>query len=580
MSILLASSFTDSLARLTGDEQKAVKTTAFDLQINPANTGMQFHKLDRARDKRFWSVRVSSDVRLIVHRSGDSLLLCYVDHHDKAYAWAERRKLEVHPATGAAQFVEVRETIVEIPVPQYVLAHDPGEATTTARHVLAHLTEDQLLGYGVPPEWIADALAATEDSILELAGHLPAEAAEALLELATGGTPAAPVPTAARADPFAHPDAQRRFRVMVNVEELARALDSPWEKWSVFLHPAQREVVERRHVGPARVAGSAGTGKTVVALHRAAHLARSNPDAGVLVTTFSISLARMLQQKLRHLVGGEPSLAERITVRAINDVGLELYENSFGKPQVPTEAMMQSLLGSIARDAGQHAFSDSFVLHEWSEVVDQWQLTTWEAYRDVARLGRKTRLGEKQRAQLWRIFDQAHATLRERGLFTMPMVFAAVAEALDGGAKRFFDHAVVDEAQDVSVSQLKFLSALAGHIPDGLYFTGDLGQRIFQTPFSWKSLGVDVRGRSSTLRINYRTSHQIRRQADRLRDPEIADVDGNVERRTGAVSVFNGPAPDLRVLATEGEEEAAIGQWIQDRVADRVRPEEIAVFVR
>src|SRR5215831_11002783 len=112
--LLIADTFSDSLARLTGDEQKAVKTTAFDLQLNPANPGMSFHKLDKARDKNFWSVRVSSDIRLIVHKTADSLLLCYVDHHDKAYQWAERRRLETHPTTGAAQWVEVRERIDEI----------------------------------------------------------------------------------------------------------------------------------------------------------------------------------------------------------------------------------------------------------------------------------------------------------------------------------------------------------------------------------------------------------------------------------------------------------------------------------
>ena len=120
MDFRIADTFTDSLARLTGDEQKAVKTTAFDLQINPANPGMSFHKLDKAKDKNFWSVRVSSDIRLIVHKSDASLLLCYVDHHDKAYDWAERRKLETHPKTGAAQFVEIRETVKEIVVPVYV----------------------------------------------------------------------------------------------------------------------------------------------------------------------------------------------------------------------------------------------------------------------------------------------------------------------------------------------------------------------------------------------------------------------------------------------------------------------------
>ena len=120
MDFRIADTFTDSLARLTGDEQKAVKTTAFDLQLNPANPGMSFHKLDKAKDKNFWSVRVNKDIRLIVHKTAGSLLLCYVDHHDQAYAWAERRQLQTHPKPGAAQLVEIRETVQEIFIPTYV----------------------------------------------------------------------------------------------------------------------------------------------------------------------------------------------------------------------------------------------------------------------------------------------------------------------------------------------------------------------------------------------------------------------------------------------------------------------------
>src|SRR3989337_3380064 len=120
MNFLIADTFTDSLDRLTGDERKPVKTTAFDLQLNPANPGMSFHKLEKAKDKKFWSVRVSGDIRLIVHKSDTSLLLCYVDHHNQAYDWAERRKLETHPRTGAAQLVEIRETFKEGVGPAYV----------------------------------------------------------------------------------------------------------------------------------------------------------------------------------------------------------------------------------------------------------------------------------------------------------------------------------------------------------------------------------------------------------------------------------------------------------------------------
>src|SRR5579862_2603673 len=125
MEFRIADTFSDSLARLTGEEQKAVKTTAFDLQLNPAQPGLQFHKLDKAKDPNFWSVRVSRDLRIIVHRTGTSLLLCYVHHHDEAYHWAERRRLETHPKTGAAQLVEVRERVQEITIPKYVESEQP-----------------------------------------------------------------------------------------------------------------------------------------------------------------------------------------------------------------------------------------------------------------------------------------------------------------------------------------------------------------------------------------------------------------------------------------------------------------------
>src|SRR5438093_9148091 len=160
MSLRIAETFTDSLARLTGDEQKAVKTTAFDLQMNPAAPGMSFHKLDKAKDKNFWSVRVNLDLRLIVHRTPESVLLCYVDHHDKAYAWAERRKLETHPKTGAAQFVEIRERVQEILVPTYV---EFRTAPKEKVKLFASISDETLLSYGVPEEWLEEVHSADED---------------------------------------------------------------------------------------------------------------------------------------------------------------------------------------------------------------------------------------------------------------------------------------------------------------------------------------------------------------------------------------------------------------------------------
>ncbi|MDE0165936.1 MAG: UvrD-helicase domain-containing protein [Bryobacterales bacterium] len=581
MQFRIAATFTDSLAKLTRDEQKAVKTTAFDLQIDPSGAGHSFHKLDRAKDRNFWSVRVSRDIRLIVHRTASSVLLAYVDHHDAAYRWAERRRIERHPRTGAAQIVEVRETVREIEVPRPIVVEAAAVAQAAPKPALfAEASDDELLGYGVPETWLDDVRGADEDSLLDLADHLPTEAAEALLELATGGTPDRPAHAAAETDPFAHPDAQRRFRLVENADELERALEFPWEKWTVFLHPAQRRVVKTAYSGPARVSGSAGTGKTIVALHRAVHLARAYPDARVLLATFSDTLANALRVRLGRLIHNQPSIAERLEVNSMGGIGRRLYEANFGAATLVTEGEVRALIDLAAAEVEEHAFSPHFLWTEWSRVVDAWQLESWEDYRDVTRLGRKTRLAESQRAVLWSIFAKVRDGLDERGLLTEPRLFRRVERHVAEGAHPPFEFCVIDEAQDIGVSELRFLAALGGSRPDSLFFAGDLGQRIFLTPFSWRALGVDVRGRSHTLRINYRTSHQIRRQADRLLPPELADVDGITERRGGTVSAFNGLEPSIRILASPDEEAVAVADWLAKLRQEGFAPHEIAVFVR
>ena len=588
MQFRISDTFTDSLAKLTGDEQKAVKTAAFDLQLNPARPGLKLHQVDRAKDKDFWSARVSRDIRLIVHRTSSSFLLCYVDHHDAAYQWAERRRLEQHPTTGAAQLVEIRETVREIPVPRYVEVDVPsssegvavGAPPASQTAIFADMSDNDLLSYGVPVEWLDDVRGATEDTLLDLAHHLPAEAAEALLQLATGGAPDRPSLAVAGDDPFAHPDAQRRFRVMTDVEALERALDYPWEKWTVFLHPAQRQLVEREYRGPARVAGSAGTGKTIVALHRAVHLARAHPESRVLLATFSDALAGGLRVRLRRLIGNEPKIAERLEVHSMSGIARRLYAARLGRLVLATEEDVRELLRQAAATVEGHRFSAHFLWTEWSAVVDAWQLASWKDYRDVPRLGRKTRLAEKQRELLWSIFSQVRSALAEQGKLTEPGMFGRLAASIAEATRPPFDFCVIDEAQDIGVAELRFLAVLGGGRPNALFFAGDLGQRIFQAPFSWRALGVDVRGRSHTLRINYRTSHQIRRQADRLLPAELADVDGNAERRGATVSVFNGPAPEVRTFDSPEDETDAIADWLRARRDEGFAPQAIGVFVR
>ncbi len=591
MHFRIAKTFTDSLARLTAAEQKAAKTAAFDLQLDLAHPGLRFHRVEASKDPHFWTVRVNDDIRLVVHKTDSSFLLCYVDHHDDAYAWAARRRIEAHPRTGAAQIVELR----ELPVPgedgwSRKGRLEPGSPVLRTSEVPAEsyrpalfhdLGDDDLLRVGVPEGWLDAVRESSEDNFFDLAEHLPDETAEALLDYVASGVLTPPAPVPADTDPFAHPDAQRRFRTVEDVETLKQALAFPWEKWTVFLHPKQQAVVDRRYSGPARVSGSAGTGKTVVALHRAVRLAGRDADARVLLATFSKTLAQALRLKLGRLVDPESGTAGRITIGYVDGIGHRLYEEAFGrKPNIAPRAQVEAALRQAADALGETRFSPRFLWNEWRHVVDAWQLRDWESYRDVPRLGRKTRIGGKQREALWAVFARTQALLRERNLVTWAEAVAEAAAHHGSQERKPFDHAVIDEAQDVSIPQLRFLAAIVPDGPDDLFFAGDLGQRIFQQPYSWLSQGVDIRGRSMSLTVNYRTSHQIRRKADKLLPMKVRDVDGYEESRRGTVSVFEGPEPDIGLFDTEDDEVAYVGDWIAQAVAAGIAPEEVGVFVR
>lgn len=590
MEFRIAATFTNALAKLTRDEQKAVKTSAFDLQTNPDNPGLQLHRIDDSKDQNFWSCRVNRDIRIIIHKTAKSFLLAYVDHHDAAYKWAARRRIEAHPTTGAVQIVEVRELVREIAPRPLQPSLDLGDFMDAARAnapIVApatvlpfiSLSKDQLLLVGVPEDWTSDILSASEDRFLDLAAHLPGEAAEALLEFVTTGILNTPAP-AMVADPFAHPDALRRFRVVENVEELEQALSYPWERWIVFLHPSQRRLVDETFTGPVRISGSAGTGKTVVAVHRARRLADASPDARVLLTTFSEPLAIALEKKLSILAGGQSETIPRITVASFFGIASELFQLVHGgKPPLASEELVRNLLLRVASEQGSK-FTKRFLLSEWKHVVDAWQIKSAEAYADVPRLGRKNRMGSSQRQKLWPIFDIVIEELKRRGYMTEAAVFHELADHYAERADKPFTNIVVDEAQDLGVPELRFLKSIAPNTPDNLFFAGDLGQRIFQQPFSWAVVGVDVRGRSETLKVNYRTSHQIRVASDRLLPGFILDVDGRSDERTGTVSVFDGPVPQIKLAASVEEETDVLAKFVEAAISSGINPEEIAVFAR
>ena len=581
MTLLYASTFADALAKLTHNEQKQVKITTVDLMMDPKGTGLSLERLTRAGDDKVWSARVSRDLRIILRRDGDDNLLAYVGHHNDAYRWAERRKFIPHERSGAMQIVEVIEGR-EKAEPEY---GDHSSAMETAGEVVQtfwSLTDDQLLDVGVPREWLKHVQVMPEDEIDTLFDRLPAEAAEALYDFATGGkledhivTPAEP-----GADPYAHPDAQRRFRVFDNVDELTAALDAPFEKWAVFLHPAQRALVRRKVTGPTRVTGSAGTGKTIVALHRAVHLAEQSETARVHLTTFSPELARALSAKLEIQTQATPELRERVTVRPLDEAAVELYCQQFGEPDIVDHGEIRELIEEAVSAGLGGELAPQFLLEEWQELVDAWGVTDPESYATLPRIGRRTRLGPKQREAAWDVFDHLRTRMAERVLVTRAMVYDRLTEWLQDGGAIPFEHVVVDEAQDLTVAQVRFLAAVGKGRNDALFLAGDIGQRIFRLPFSWAKLGLDIRGRSYSLRVNYRTSHQIRAMADRLLPPAITDLDGVEEGRRGTVSIFDGPVPEVKLLDDTEAEADFVSSWLRRCMNSGIPAKQIALLVR
>ncbi|MBR1032960.1 UvrD-helicase domain-containing protein [Bradyrhizobium liaoningense] len=567
----LANTFHRSLDRLTNVEQMAAKTVVFDYMADPSRPGLSLHRIDRARDKGFWTIRVNRDLRIVVFKQNQKSVFCYVGHHDDAYAWAERRRFEVHPVTGAAQIVELIEIIRE-------------EVRTVTREatkprVLANEDKDYLLSLGVPATYLDLVQQVDEDGLLELLPRLPEEAQEALMAVATGERPEPrPVVRASlQADPFAHPDAQRRFWVASDEQMVTQALEKPWAEWLVFLHPSQRAAVEKNFTGPARISGSAGTGKSVVAMHRAAYLAREPQSGRILLTTFSKVLAGRLVVGMDTLLGHASDARQKVEV-----AHLHAYAHSHAsrlKQLVIADDRTIDEMIAEARVGLPSTVTNEFLRSEWDSIIDYWGIKSFDEYKAIPRTGRGTPVAAGVRRQLWGVFDQVQRKLVTKGLYTFGDICDRLRQRIEEDGVRPFQHVVVDEAQDLGPRELRLIAALAPGGPRALIFAGDVGQRIFRWPFSWLNAGIDVRGRSQRLRVNYRTTAEIRRFSDRLLPASLTEVDGEAEER-GAVSLLRGPSPEIKGSSELSGEIETLIKWLHGLRERGVAPDEMIAVRR
>ncbi|MEY2229746.1 MULTISPECIES: UvrD-helicase domain-containing protein [Streptomyces] len=585
-------------ARLEKTVQKRVHEV-FDKFREHRHAGLHLEKLENPRDPRIRTLRVNKFMRGVVlaPESGDSFLLLKVMAHDDAIAWALSHRATVNSATHG---IELRDDIAL----ERAAADVRYAAHVAEARLFAEVADKELIRLGIDPDLLPLVRnLSTEAHLDALRKILPEQQYDVLAGLAAGLSPedvwresvAAQAERAAGAaqqtpagDELAAAMArsQGRIALLSGPEELLDVLSRPFDAWRVFLHPSQRRIAYHpSYNGPARVTGGPGTGKTVVALHRALHLARQlpddAPDESVLLTTYTRNLATDLRHGLELLIPDE-ALRAKIRVVNVDALANQLVREDRGAPLsiLTGQKEINSRWNALARRLGLD-YSDVFLDQEWRQVVLAQDLRSPEAYLKASRSGRGTALSPLRRAQVWRAVEAFTRELRQAGEWTFLQVCAEATRLLEPRTDRPFRHVVIDEAQDLHPAQWRLLRASVAPGPDDLFIAGDTHQRIYGNKVSLRGLGVNVTGRSHRLRINYRTTHEILQWSTSLLDREHPDdMDGGTESLAGYRSVLNGAHPELRAASTKAEEIAELTKHIAAWMADGVEAGDIGVAVR
>lgn len=450
-----------------------------------------------------------------------------------------------------------------------------------------------LLSFGVP-EILLPAVRAIKSGgeLLTLGKHLPSEVAEALVWLSEGEPPEsvrdamsdhtkAPVNPLDLGAALRHPDSRRRFVTIQSDEELTSILDAPLEKWRVFLHPSQERLVAKSFNGPARVTGGAGTGKTVVAMHRARHQARTlclSPHDKILFTTYTANLAEDVRKNLAHFCGPEK---DRIEVVHLHAWAARFLRDQGRKLEVASPSELDACWEEAIRTSGERGFDMGFLKQEWEQVVRAHEIETAADYLKVPRIGRGRTLSRPQRQKVWNVFERYVEALLRRDKAEWGDIIRDARSLLELKKPLLpYKAVVVDEAQDFHAEEWRLLRAIAPIGPNDLFLVGDAHQRLYGQKVTLRACGVNVQGRSSRLRVNYRTTEEIRSWAmAMLEGVEIDDLDGGKEDETGYKSLLTGPRPEVCHFGTRAEELEYIGQRVKELVGQRP-PEHVCLVAR
>jgi hypothetical protein len=589
--IAMSDDFLKSFAAVPRDQQQAVLTFVAKFRQNPTASGINYERIRDAGDPNMRSVRVNDNVRGIVLKPdvGNVYCLLWVDRHDDAYQWARRHRVAIHPDVGSIQIYAVE------------AASTPDAAATTPAAaegsvgLFATLKDREIRRLGVPDEMLPAVRAVRSDKDLEaLEPKLPDEAFEALFLFAAGEayekivadqTAPESVDPADFVAALDRDATKRHFVVLTDDSDLEALLAAPLERWRVFLHPSQRKLVEREWAGPVKVTGGAGTGKTVVAMHRAARLARqfaALPGRPVVFTTFTKTLSDDIRQHLELLC--TPQELEKILVVNLDQWASSLLRRFGYKPELLYDESVRRSYWQAAMSAmpASADLSQHFMRAEYERVVLPQGCETAEDYMRASRVGRGGQLGRATRKAIWPVFAEYRAQLHGANLREPEEAFRDARRLLAGQATELGIRAmVVDEAQDISPAAFELIRGAVPAAANDLFIVGDAHQRIYRHKVVLSRVGIEVRGRSRSLKVNYRTTDEIRRWAcAQLEGCAIDDLDGNLDTLRGYRSLTHGDRPDVIESNSHQDDGKHIKAILKQLADDAIEPRQVCIAAR
>ncbi len=583
MPLAIDKGFLKDLGRLEKPVYNRV-TEVFDEFDAATHTGLHLEKIANARNPRFRSIRIDQAWRGIVLAplTGNVYTLLKVLHHDDAYAWAQRSNVSVNSATGG---IEIRdEAELDRQIPERAAA-----AKSAGTPIFANVKDGELTKLGIDEKVLAFARTVTDAAQLDAAkSFLPETQWDVLFGLAAGFTPEevwADLGAQILNEPVDTEDidaailrSSDRVALVSGPDELMDVFAYPFATWRVYLHPTQRAVVDATYKGPARVTGGPGTGKTVVALHRA-HMLAHRGDGKVLVTTFTSTLSQTLQSGLDILVDDEKA-ESRIEVSHVDRIAHRVFRKAHGAPHLLGSEDEKALWAGLVGELGL-SFTPVFLSEEWRKVVLSRRISTTDAYLSAKRTGRGRALGSAQRAQVWQAIWDFEQTLTQQGVWTHETIRREATRLLEESMEKPFRHIIIDEAQDLSPDQWRLLRAAVAEAPDDIFIAGDTHQRIYDNRVSLREVGINVAGRSSRLNVNYRTTAEILGWSlGLLRGEPIDDMEGGLDSIAGCKSYMHGKPPELSGHQSAGAEAEFIATSVTDWISSGIAPSEIGIAVR